>query len=334
MTETKNYGLKLPDLTDPADIGVLNENFEKIDEGLARFYDLDLREVVTYAPESGRGVNSFYLNNILDSTTLETIAAVMEAKRNINLQFKMTEEFILGSTLESDTTVMLNNYKHETLETFAVMGVLLPVYTSGIRRSVTLMCNKDEDGNWKVYLYFYDAFSNSTYSSLDFLQDVELSLEHDASQEIDVTSVTDITTLISNLNTARDNKLVVRVETAGGYYVLMPDFRDVSDAVFTVSGIATHSEDAALCHKAQLVVDTENSTAVFYWNAIQSGSGGSETTVVPTNVSVVKSDSTVTITTTLEGDKQSVTTITVDENDYPTSINTDGVEWPVTWEGF
>ena len=53
-----------------------------------------------------------------------------------------------------------------------------------------------------------------------------------------------------------------------------------------------------------------------------------------TNVSVVKSDSTVTITATLEDNSQSVTVITIDENDVPTKITKDGMECPISWEGF
>lgn len=40
MEETLNYGLRKPDLTDPVDVRVLNENFDKIDEELTNFYDI------------------------------------------------------------------------------------------------------------------------------------------------------------------------------------------------------------------------------------------------------------------------------------------------------
>lgn len=86
-----------------------------------------------------------------------------------------------------------------------------------------------------------------------------------------------------------------------------------------------------------LNIETDEDSDSGYYCVLQFGeaTGGSNTeSAIPTNTTVVKSDGTVTITTTLEGDKQSVTTITVDENDYPTKINTDGTEWPVTWEGF
>lgn len=53
-----------------------------------------------------------------------------------------------------------------------------------------------------------------------------------------------------------------------------------------------------------------------------------------TDVSVVKSGSTITVTTTLQGDVSSVSKITLDENEYPVSITTDGVACAVSWEGF
>lgn len=53
-----------------------------------------------------------------------------------------------------------------------------------------------------------------------------------------------------------------------------------------------------------------------------------------TSVSVVKSGTTVTVTLTLEGGITSTSVITVDDNDYPVSIVTDGVACAVTWEGF
>lgn len=53
-----------------------------------------------------------------------------------------------------------------------------------------------------------------------------------------------------------------------------------------------------------------------------------------TAVSIVRDGQTVTLTTTLDGGKTSVSVVTLDDSDYPTLIVTDGVECPVTWEGF
>lgn len=52
------------------------------------------------------------------------------------------------------------------------------------------------------------------------------------------------------------------------------------------------------------------------------------------SVKVTKGEGTVTIDLTLEDGSTSKEVITLDENDYPVSIVTDGVTCPITWEGF
>jgi hypothetical protein len=53
-----------------------------------------------------------------------------------------------------------------------------------------------------------------------------------------------------------------------------------------------------------------------------------------TKTSLVKNDSTITITTTLDDGAKTVSIVTVDDNGYPSKIVTDGVECTVSWEGF
>lgn len=48
---------------------------------------------------------------------------------------------------------------------------------------------------------------------------------------------------------------------------------------------------------------------------------------------VVRSGNTITITTTLQGGRTSTTVITLDDDEWPTTITTDGVEAVWTWEG-
>ena len=52
------------------------------------------------------------------------------------------------------------------------------------------------------------------------------------------------------------------------------------------------------------------------------------------SVKVTKGEGAVTIDLTLEDGSTSKEVITLDENDYPVSIVTDGVTCPITWEGF
>jgi hypothetical protein len=53
-----------------------------------------------------------------------------------------------------------------------------------------------------------------------------------------------------------------------------------------------------------------------------------------TNIDVVREEQTITITTTLQGDKFHIDTIDLDEYDRPISGTSDGVAWEMSWEGF
>lgn len=59
-------------------------------------------------------------------------------------------------------------------------------------------------------------------------------------------------------------------------------------------------------------------------------------TAIPnaTNVSVVSADGSITVTATYDNGSESVSVIALDENDYPVSVTTNGVECNVSWEGF
>lgn len=54
----------------------------------------------------------------------------------------------------------------------------------------------------------------------------------------------------------------------------------------------------------------------------------------PVDISFVQEDTTVTVTTTLQGDETHTDVITLNDNGYPVSIVSDGVECAVSWEGF
>lgn len=54
----------------------------------------------------------------------------------------------------------------------------------------------------------------------------------------------------------------------------------------------------------------------------------------PINIMFVKSDSAITVTATLQGDRTSTSVVTIGENGRPSTIVTDGVECPIGWEGF
>lgn len=53
-----------------------------------------------------------------------------------------------------------------------------------------------------------------------------------------------------------------------------------------------------------------------------------------TSIDMVRTGNTIVITTVYDGDIAAESVITLDENDYPISITTDGVECTISWEGF
>lgn len=68
----------------------------------------------------------------------------------------------------------------------------------------------------------------------------------------------------------------------------------------------------------------------------ESGGNSGETTEEPavTAIDMVRDDSTITITYTMDDDSTSVDTLALDENGYPTNLNVDGTDVPITLSGF
>ena len=72
-------------------------------------------------------------------------------------------------------------------------------------------------------------------------------------------------------------------------------------------------------------------------NKVAEGGGNSgESTEEPgvTDIEMVRAGSTITITYTMDDDSTSVDTLTLDANGYPTNLNVDGTDIPITCTGF
>lgn len=101
MTLTKNYGLKKPDLTDPVDVGVLNENFDKIDDSLDPFYVLDLRQKisVTLPVTNVTGIETFDITS--DIADLDALRAAVAAGKTIRLCITTSDAKEIGIPLST-----------------------------------------------------------------------------------------------------------------------------------------------------------------------------------------------------------------------------------------
>lgn len=243
MTLTENYGLKKPDPTDQVDIGVLNENFEKIDEGLNPFHVLDLRQkiVVALPVTSTTGLDSYDITS--DITDLAALRAAVADGKTIMLYITISDIAL-------------------TAKEFCI-----PLSTKGVTET--------DDGT----LYEYSGTFSATLHFARYAATLGLNTVTD-------TGWLHITDLVAILDT-----LSVEV-----------------DETLTESGKAA---DAAVV-----------------------GEKFAELTREATTISVVRDGNTITITTTLEDESQSVTDITLGSDDYPEKVTTDGVECAVSWEGF
>lgn len=68
----------------------------------------------------------------------------------------------------------------------------------------------------------------------------------------------------------------------------------------------------------------------------EGGGNSGESTEEPavTDIEMVRAGSTITITYTMDDDSTSVDTLTLDANGYPTNLNVDGMDIPITLSGF
>lgn len=338
MTETKNFALKLPEPTDMVDIGVLNENFQKIDEGLTGgYFDLDLRDVITFDLKNNSNADFALSANYADIIDIAALCEFVRAGKNIKLHIKTVEAGALAD-VTFETTVLLSNRKttNGNVELFG------PLYDSALttydRYQVELNVSSDD----AVTLSYVDVKEftggGNAYYELDLRETVVLDI---VDRTFNRKELSEEDTDLNALRIAANSGLDIRVQFKLNYWIGEVD----ANVILTSNSIA-RADDGAIQHinysgcingllpdQTVYIVGLTVYNTNIYLSILRSGDS-SVSEPAPTNTTVVKSDSTVTITTTLEGDKQSVTTITVDENDYPTKINTDGTEWPVTWEGF
>lgn len=325
MTETKNFALKLPDPTDMQNVEDLNENFQKIDGALPNVYVLDLRDHITFDMVNQTGDTFYLLNDGVPHEAVDTAALIeaMRAGRPVKLYVKTLE---VGFLIDAEFTaeVLLDNRK-EMGKTVYLHGSIYDSFLAISREacSVELWLNSDNTSIYLSYTHHKNA-SSATYYPLDLSTVLTL-----GAAEVDVSSAVKP----ADIKNAFDRRKVIRVQASGEQFVYLPDFAFTGDVEeptsITVSGIATQGGT----HRAELVVDMAAETAIFRWQAIEA-EGGAADAVLATNVSVVKAEGTVTITATLKDGGESVTVIDIDENDTPTKITTNGVECPISWEGF
>ena len=87
MTETLNFGLKKPDLSDPVDVRVFNENFDKIDEQMGVFYNL-FDNPEGYVPDWNPAVNKFVFLDVTEHVDPDEVSKAVDAGKTVRMWWK------------------------------------------------------------------------------------------------------------------------------------------------------------------------------------------------------------------------------------------------------
>ena len=132
MTETKNYKLKKPGLSDPVDIEVLNENFDTIDKELRSFYDIfqsgDFRPTCDLSSKE----------EVIDVTEYIDYDKIVEAavfKKGIRMWF--------NTSFEASCYALLTSIYSSVSNLYFCSLVSSPFYNSSYAEFV-LVCNRSD----------------------------------------------------------------------------------------------------------------------------------------------------------------------------------------------
>lgn len=115
-----------------------------------------------------------------------------------------------------------------------------------------------------------------------------------------------------------------------------PGLQVTSENYYRVTGALA---DSGWTPNMYLATDADGNVVTV--EAPEGGGGGGATVeevlaAIPqaTDITVVKADDTITLTTTLDDGSVSTSVVTLDSNGYPSTVVTDGVECSVSWDGF
>lgn len=181
MTETKNYKLKKPDLSDPVDIRVLNDNFDTIDEELysGSYCDLDLTAYsVDYAAES----QSLDVTDAVSAEVIEALAngaeprpvRVIFTSGSVTVSMVLPDRYLVedGYYRYFGTSGNLSQVSYSTLflkpwydETAAAWKLTLMCYANQLKNYIKTVNGvaPDDDGNVEVEkptVYEFDTVRN------------------------------------------------------------------------------------------------------------------------------------------------------------------------------
>lgn len=177
MTETKNFKLKKPEYNDPADIQVLNDNFDIIDEHLGTGsgqYIIDLYEAAKIIRDS----KDARTLDVTDAVDVEALLAAQEAGQEIRFRFG-----IYGD--DGDIVVRVDEYRYSVGgHRFSSLGVM---NTFGYSAYVLLATQVGE--GWSVaLLYWADPMATLVKSVNGVEPDEDGNVDIPAPTSVDMTN--------------------------------------------------------------------------------------------------------------------------------------------------
>lgn len=159
MTETKNYGFQKPDPADLVDVGVINRNFDKVDEALTPYrINTGKDHDFSYAAGEEENISVLNLTELLGATAAQIIAAFDMGRPVVVSVADSANEF-------ADVSVVLTQKAvYGTITTLTGMAAnpLTEHFNTVIRYSLVL--TPGEDGSYAVKLQIMDHVASGSGS--------------------------------------------------------------------------------------------------------------------------------------------------------------------------
>lgn len=145
MTETKNFGFQKPDPADRVDVGVINENFDKVDKALTPYIVVVDKDInMNYAAGEEETISAFILTDLLTSAA-EGILTEGGKGRAIQLILSDSTNGITAFKVALDEM-------HTTSANTVFSGVAPNPAALGVSSRFDLEFTPLEDGSYKIRL--------------------------------------------------------------------------------------------------------------------------------------------------------------------------------------
>lgn len=178
MTETKNYGFQKPDPADLVDVGVINQNFDKVDEILPPYrINTGKDHDFSYAAGEEENISVLNLTELLGAAAAEVIAAFDMGRPVVVSVADSANEF-------ADVSVVLTQKAvYGTVTTLSGMAANPLTVHYGTVMRFSLVLTPDEEGSYTVKLQIMDHVASGTGGGLP--ADLPISVDENGYTQIE-----------------------------------------------------------------------------------------------------------------------------------------------------